>query len=172
MHVACGCADLHILLQCGNSVAQMSRQEESCHMWRYVAPWKKNKKLFCRATNCRREELVGGTHPEKKSTCKLSQRRACGRDPPEKKKNKKLFCRATNCRREELVGGTHREKKKKIRACGLCLWLELVACCLRPTPDRHYALSRIGRLMVELLSITESHAFKLQKLWSSRVSQF
>jgi hypothetical protein len=77
-----------------------------------------------------------------------------------------------NCRREELVGGTHREKKKKIRACGLCLRLELVACCLRPTPDRHYALSRIGRLMVELLSITESHAFKLQKLWSSRVSQF
>jgi hypothetical protein len=45
--------------------------------------------------NCRREELVGGTHRRKK-------------------KNKKLFCRATNCRREELVGGTHPGGKKVI----------------------------------------------------------
>jgi hypothetical protein len=97
---------------------------------------------------------------------KLSQRRACGRDPPRKKVNMQIVAE------KSLWAGPTGEKRKKIRACGLCLRLEFVACCLRPTPDRHYALSRIGRLMVELLSITESHAFKLQKLWSSRVSQF
>jgi hypothetical protein len=85
-----------------------------------------NRASICRATKCRREELVGGTHPEKKSTCKLSQRRACGRDPPEKKKKQKIILSRYKLSQRRACGRDPPGKKEKNKS----LWLELVACCL------------------------------------------
>jgi hypothetical protein len=48
----------------------------------------------------------------------------------EKKKTKNYFVALQIVAEKSLWAGPTGEKKKKIRACGLCLWLELVACCL------------------------------------------